>query len=422
MPPVEARGIADFPTCFDQLGLYVTDKLASNQPGDTGSMTSATIALPDTLKMKASDFLAQFFTETGREDLMADRVQAVMEEIESTGTWHPSTEELTFGAQVAWRNSNRCVARIYWKTLKVRDARHLDTEQDILDALQDHIDFAFNDGDIRSTITIFRQRMPGETEGLRILNHQLIRFAGHREPDGSITGDPYECDLTDWFMANGYTFNRTPFDLLPHAVEWPGRPRVMRDIKVPEGMVFTIEHPEYEWFAEMGLQWYAVPIISDMLLEIGGLQFTAAPFNGWYMGTEIGSRTFGDTFRYNKLRSTADRMGLDCSSEKTLWKDRAMVEINRAVLHTFEKRGIRIVNHHDATEQFVQFERSEEKRGRNITADWVWVNPPMSASATPVFHRLYDNTVLSPNFFYQPPVIGEHKQPSPPGCPFHARM
>jgi nitric-oxide synthase len=69
----------------------------------------------------------------------------------------------------------------------------------------------------------------------------------------------------------------------------------------------------------------------------------------------------------------------------------------------------------------VQFERSEETRGRNITADWVWVNPPMSASTTPVFHRLYDNTVLSPNFLYPPPVIGEHKQLSPPGCPFHAK-
>jgi nitric-oxide synthase len=374
------------------------------------------------LEVKAVNFLEQFFMETGRGEFMTNRIKEVTEEITSTGTWHPSTEELTFGAQIAWRNSNRCIGRIYWKTLKVIDARHLDKEEDILDAMQHHINFAFNNGDIRSTITIFRQRMPGENTGPRILNHQLIRFAGHREPDGSITGDPYECDLTDWFKSNGYTFKGTSFDVLPHAVEWPGRPRVMRDITLPEGMVFTIEHPEYAWFAEMGLQWYAVPIISDMMLEIGGLQFTAAPFNGWYMGTEIGSRNFGDSFRYNKLRSTAERMGLDCSHENTLWKDRAMVEINRAVLHTFEKRGVRIVNHHEAAEQFVQFELSEEKRGRNITADWVWINPPMTASATPIFHRLYDNTVLSPNFLYQPPVIGSHKQPSPPGCPFHAKM
>lgn len=377
---------------------------------------------PQHLQAKALDFLTQYYSETGTGEVPAARAAAVALEIATTGTWHPTTEELSFGASVAWRNSNRCIGRIFWKTLKVMDARHLDKDEEILDALQHHINYAFNGGDIRSTITIFRQRMPGEAEGPRILNHQLIRFAGHRSPEGKTEGDPYEFDLTDWFKSKGYAFSGTAFDVLPHAIKWPGRERVMRDIQLPEGIVFLIEHPEYDWFAEMGLQWYAVPIISDMLLEIGGLQFTAAPFNGWYMGTEIGSRNFGDSFRYNKLRTTAEKLGLDCSHEKTLWKDRAMVEINRAVLHTFEKRGIRIVNHHEAAEQFVQFERSEEKRGRNVTADWVWINPPMTASATPVFHKLYDNTVLSPNFLYQPPVIGSHKQPSPPGCPFHAKM
>lgn len=38
-----------------------------------------------------------------------------------------------------------------------------------------------------------------------------------------------------------------------------------------------------------------------MLLEIGGLDFTACPFSGWYMGTEIGVRDFCDTSRYNML-------------------------------------------------------------------------------------------------------------------------
>ncbi len=38
-----------------------------------------------------------------------------------------------------------------------------------------------------------------------------------------------------------------------------------------------------------------------MLMEIGGLEFTACPFNGWYMGTEIGVRDFCDSQRYNIL-------------------------------------------------------------------------------------------------------------------------
>lgn len=38
-----------------------------------------------------------------------------------------------------------------------------------------------------------------------------------------------------------------------------------------------------------------------MLFDIGGLEFTAAPFNGWYMGTEIGVRDFCDENRFNML-------------------------------------------------------------------------------------------------------------------------
>lgn len=52
----------------------------------------------------------------------------------------------------------------------------------------------------------------------------------------------------------------------------------------------------------MKLKWYAVPAVSSLLLDIGGLEFTAAPFNGWYMSSEIGARNFGDEYRYNLLK------------------------------------------------------------------------------------------------------------------------
>ena len=57
----------------------------------------------------------------------------------------------------------------------------------------------------------------------------------------------------------------------------------------------------HEWFKDLGLKWYALPAVSSMLLEVGGLEFSACPFNGWYMGTEIGVRDFCDYQRYNIL-------------------------------------------------------------------------------------------------------------------------
>lgn len=55
------------------------------------------------------------------------------------------------------------------------------------------------------------------------------------------------------------------------------------------------------WFEDLGLRWYALPAVSNMMFDCGGLQFTAAPFNGWYMSTEIGCRDLCDTQRLNML-------------------------------------------------------------------------------------------------------------------------
>lgn len=57
----------------------------------------------------------------------------------------------------------------------------------------------------------------------------------------------------------------------------------------------------YTWFEKMGLKWYCVPAVSNMKLDCGGLEFTGCPFNGWYMGTEVGARDLCDAQRYNIL-------------------------------------------------------------------------------------------------------------------------
>jgi nitric-oxide synthase, bacterial len=96
--------------------------------------------------------------------------------------------------------------------------------------------------------------------------------------------------------------------------------------EIPKDMVMEvpITHPEYQWFEDLHLRWYAVPIISDMKLEIGGIEYTAAPlFNGWYMETEIGARNLADISRYNMLPKVASLMGLNTDTNATLWKDKA---------------------------------------------------------------------------------------------------
>ena len=130
------------------------------------------------------------------------------------------------------------------------------------------------------------------------------------------------------------------------------------------------------------------------------------------METEIGSRNLGDTGRYNTLPAIADLIGLDRSSNTTLWKDRALLELNRAVLHSFKQAGVSIVDHHTAADQFVRFQHQEVKLGREVSGRWSWLIPPMSPSATPIWH---DSKLKEYNF--SPRFISQ--KTAAKICPFH---
>lgn len=48
----------------------------------------------------------------------------------------------------------------------------------------------------RSAITIFPQRTDGKHD-YRVWNHQLISYAGYKNPDGTIIGDPANIEFTE---------------------------------------------------------------------------------------------------------------------------------------------------------------------------------------------------------------------------------
>ena len=50
----------------------------------------------------------------------------------------------------------------------------------------------------------------------------------------------------------------------------------------------------------LGLQWFSVPGVSWLMAEVGGLQFPASPFSGWYSSVEI-LRDFLEECRYPGL-------------------------------------------------------------------------------------------------------------------------
>ena len=227
-----------------------------------------------TLFEQAQEFLQLYHSESNLGGL-EKRLDQVQVEILQTGTYRLTEKELSYGAKLAWRNSNRCMGRLFWKTLKVRDRRTLRSAEEVfLDALA-HLKSATQGGKIRSTLSVYATADEGDS-GFRILNKQLVRFAGYTLPNGEILGDPDAVAFTSYCMSLGWEGKNTAFDLLPLVIQRQGEPASWFALPEEKVLRVALSHPDYTWFKELGLQWYAVPVISDMRLEIGGISFPCA--------------------------------------------------------------------------------------------------------------------------------------------------
>ena len=352
---------------------------------------------------EARSSLEMFFAETQPRGNLEKRWRAIADDVARSGTYVHTFEELEWGARVAWRQSVRCIGRARWQSLVVRDARAASTIDEIATELADHLRFATNAGRIRSTITVFRQD-GGAGPRVRVANEQLIRYAGYAEPDGSVLGDPRYVDFTALLGTYGWQHPTSPsaFDVLPWLIETEDElPQV---VEVPGGTVLEVPvtHPDLPWFGELGLRWHAVPVISNMRLRIGGVDYSCAPFNGFYLVDEIATRNFGDVDRYNQLPAIAARMGLDTTSTGNFWQLRAAVELNTAVLHSFRAAGVRIEEPVAESALFSEFAKREEAAGRRAYGDWSWINGHIGSTFGRAWHRYYDTDEPNPNFWLDP--------------------
>ncbi|MGB2570046.1 nitric oxide synthase oxygenase [Micromonospora citrea] len=350
---------------------------------------------------EAVEFLELYHRER-RLPGLAERLAQVRDEIAVTGSYRHTRDELGYGAKVAWRQSVRCVGRIRWAGLKVRDRRHVTTVAGIAQELAAHLAAGDNGGRIQSVVTVFAPDRPGVGPRARIWNDQLIRYCGHRGDDGSVLGDPAQVAMTEAARRLGWRAPPVPgrFDLLPWVIETAQEEPTVLD--VPRELVreVALSHPDHPWFADLMLRWHALPVISNMRLRVGGVDYSCAPFNGHYLGDEIGTRNMGDRERYDQLRVVAEALGLDTSREDNLWREHAVLVINQAVLHSFRLAGVRVSDPHTESELFMKFCAQEERAGRPVHGDWSWLNGSVGwAALHAVHHRYYDPGVPNPNIW-----------------------
>ncbi|MEO0342665.1 MAG: nitric oxide synthase oxygenase [Pseudomonadota bacterium] len=347
---------------------------------------------------EAKAFLTQMAEETGTLDHLPTRLRLLSAYFDSENANWLTEDELRFGARLAWRNSIRCVGRMFWPSLQVFDRRDCRSPTEIFEAICAHLKWSTNQGDLRPAITVFRAGHPK----IRILNPQLILYAGYLQDDGRVRGDPKNADLTALAESLGWQGKGTQFDVLPVLIQLGDDDVAV--FQIPDELILEvpIEHPEHPQLSELGLKWFALPAVSGMVLDLAGVQFCAAPTSGVYQGTEIANLNFSDPKRYNLLPEIADHLELDRSRNNPLWKDHALVEINRAVLHSFKERGVRIMDHHTVSESFRKFCQRESMEGREVHGHWPWIVPPMSSNLSWMWHEPgFKKVILKPGYFYQ---------------------
>lgn len=105
----------------------------------------------ESILAEAEHFFEQFFAATKqlRTSVHRERIAQIEAEIVTNGTYELKSEELLFGAKLAWRNASRCIGRIQWQKLQLFDMRQCSTAREMFDAVCNHIKYATNGGNLR---------------------------------------------------------------------------------------------------------------------------------------------------------------------------------------------------------------------------------------------------------------------------------
>lgn len=349
---------------------------------------------PEEVAIEAKRFLDQYYASMPKSEKSLDyyekRLLDILKSIQKTGTYDLTSEELEFGTRLAYRNSSFITDRWQWETLKVFDYRHINSIEEMFEAICNQLKFVTNNGAVRNAVTIFPNAQTSANGNYRIWNSKLINYAGYKQEDGSVVGDPAQLKLTQICESIGWispSNRQSPFDILPLLLSAPGQDPKYFNIPKELALQIDITHPQYKWFEDLGLKWFAVNAPSDMVADIGGLRFTAAPYAGVQLSAEVATRDLCDPYRYNILEEVAFRMGLDTMSVVNLWKDQALVEINIAVIHSFKSNKVDILDHHAASELFSQYLYKEYSQRGGCPANWTAIVPPLSSGLTNVFHQ-----------------------------------
>ena len=222
-------------------------------------------------------------------EIKADSVKGVIREDRTyanlAGTWTQTYQELEFGIRRAWRNARKCIMRSHCDELKLCDLRGVTSSVEMVSELVKGVSNAFNGGNVQPTVFVFPPRK-ANTRGPMIWNNQILQFAGYETEGGEVLGDSASVDITNAIIDFGWQppKKRSRWDILPLVAMAEGDRPAMIDLPENIRKLVNIRHPKYfAEFERLDLNWVAFPALTRLGFDVGGVQYTAAPFIGWYV-------------------------------------------------------------------------------------------------------------------------------------------
>jgi nitric-oxide synthase, bacterial len=239
---------------------------------------------------KSADFFIKYGVEKGYDyDKIYSRIEYAHHELDKKGNYTLSRDELTFGTQLAWRNSYRNVNDTPKnQEILVVDCRFVRSAAELFSTICEQLKKSSNEVVELPIVTVLPtndQKISTDLVELtqkivpfRIHNKQLLLFAGYTNKDGSVTGDPLNTELTELCLSLGWTppTNNMPH-LLPlvietddgvfHWFQWPCDSLKMEYLSYTTQTITQARH----------IVQHTISMMSDMILEIGGLMFPVRP-------------------------------------------------------------------------------------------------------------------------------------------------
>ncbi len=321
-----------------------------------GPSTPNLVTAVGTPREETEGFLQRFFVENRVPTAFSARWDEVQPQLLTESGYQPTPEELAYGVRIAWRQSRNAFERPFWPDVAVRDVRHLHHPDDVAHAVFTHLELAYNGGAVRPLVTLF-QADRANRPGPRLWNPALPLFSSQRHPQ--------QAAFVAAITKLGWHSSGDLYEVLPLVVECAGFAPQIYPVPPEKALAVALVHPEHLWFKTLNLRWNTLMAVADQPLWLAGQGDRSPLVSGVQLSRAVVA-WLQEAEGESLLLRIAGYLRLDTQRDASLWRLKAMTTLEEAVLWSFERAGVTVVETYSAARRFAAFVAAETAANRPL--------------------------------------------------------